>query len=809
MTMRKDHKGYSLVELICTIAIFSIIITGVGTAMVVSARNYQNGSVELDLQQQAQITSNLLTNLIIDSDRVVEADGSRLVLEKVEAGVLVTYEIQLESDGSGGYKITYTSNEGSGILAENVEASGFSVARDEGGNVDFTLKFREGDREYESVYHVTPRNGVTSGGAATTGAASLFVENEIVLEPGETYDLNVRVLGTPTQGFTVQGLEGHTDTSGTKAEAVNGNTAHITVGLGETSEVFHFQIKPQDSAIAPQNVNVRVRRVNAIHTSGYKTGGTVNKAGASYKVTAPLAGTNLERIPGAWYDVNYVDPYAVDWSFVFTKDSATLNAMDYIEITGQGMEGNIPYVMFRLKQNMTEGCRLRVIGTALHPEGVEPVNISNKTNKSGEKYGTVSGFWDLEYQAWKRNGKLDIAIHHLGDADMTTSWADGKPHYTREAKVSYWAYDKYGNYLEQASAPWGYNPWTSNTNNVLNAELDGANVRDIWSLILNVETSSGPDTYSKIPYSTPYYMTNITDRWYTDLSPANGYSYRYNYGAFSRKDVASYRVRVDYQYTNAAGEVVWDSIEDEHAVEDVSILYRNSLASDWIRDNIIYVTTLDSRENYKVYFKFDRGWEGDDYYFSLLERFVGVVADKPGNIHDIRRDIRVSGASSPSGVSGGNPCVTFSLTAEEKAECKALTQGEGDRITVKYEYNPYFGKMNFLFTGQHGFDDLTDINNYVELPAESYPHGLTQAQMDAVKGCAGSVVFCFKEPNITGAVFETMYCPTLTEYGPVYYIDDNTRFTIQAATAQYQKLVGGMWSSVTNLTWNGSGWTAN
>lgn len=357
MTMRKDHKGYSLVELICTIAIFSIIITGVGTAMVVSARNYQNGSVELDLQQQAQITSNLLTNLIIDSDRVVEADGSRLVLEKVEAGVLVTYEIQLESDGSGGYKITYTSNEGSGILAENVEASGFSVARDEGGNVDFTLKFREGDREYESVYHVTPRNGVTSGGAATTGAASLFVENEIVLEPGETYDLNVRVLGTPTQGFTVQGLEGHTDTSGTKAEAVNGNTARITVGLGETSEVFHFQIKPQDSAIAPQNVNVRVRRVNAIHTSGYKTGGTVNKAGASYKVTAPLAGTNLERIPGAWYDVNYVDPYVVNWSFVFTKDSATLNAMDYIEITGQGMEGNIPYVMFRLKQNMTEGCR--------------------------------------------------------------------------------------------------------------------------------------------------------------------------------------------------------------------------------------------------------------------------------------------------------------------------------------------------------------------------------------------------------------------------------------------------------------------
>ena len=164
----KNHKGYSLVELICTIAIFSIVIMGVGTAMVVSARNYQNGSVELDLQQQAQITSNLLTNLVIDSDRVVEASGSRLVLEKVESGVSVTYEIQLESDGNGGHKITYTSNAGSGTLAENVDASGFTVSQDDGGNVDFTLKFLEGTREYESVYHVTPRNGVTSGGTATS-----------------------------------------------------------------------------------------------------------------------------------------------------------------------------------------------------------------------------------------------------------------------------------------------------------------------------------------------------------------------------------------------------------------------------------------------------------------------------------------------------------------------------------------------------------------------------------------------------------------------------------------------------------------
>lgn len=74
--------------------------------------------------------------------------------------------------------------------------------------------------------------------------------------------------------------------------------------------------------------------------------------------------------------------------------------------------------------------------------------------------------------------------------------------------------------------------------------------------------------------------------------------------------------------------------------------------------------------------------------------------------------------------------------------------------------------------------------------------------MDAVKGCAGSVVFCFKDPNITGVTLKAVYCPTVTEYGPVYYIDDTSRFLIAAGAAQYQELEGGVWTIKCNLIWD-------
>ncbi len=814
----KNHKGYSLVELICTIAIFSIVIMGVGTAMVVSARNYQNGSVELDLQQQAQITSNLLTNLVIDSDRVVEASGSRLVLEKVESGVSVTYEIQLESDGNGGHKITYTSNAGSGTLAENVDASGFTVSQDDGGNVDFTLKFLEGTREYESVYHVTPRNGVTSGGTATTGKASIFVENEIVLEPGETYDLNVRILGTSEQDFSVQGPEGHTDTTGTNVIKQGGNTVHITVGLGETSEEFHFKIIPQDASIPIQDVTVRVRRVNAINVNGYKTDGTVNKSGASYKVTAPLAGSHLERMPGAWYDVNYVDPYVVNWSFKFTREDeyghiTMPNAMDYIEITGQGMDGNIPYVTFVLKQNMTEGCSLEVTGTALHPEGKYPVDSSNQTNKSGLKYGTVNGSWVLEYQAWRRNGKLDIAV---GEKSPGNYWIseNGKKHYAYSASVSFTAYNYFGDVLDGSANT--MNSWTASTDGLLDAIVDENDIMSTWQLVLNPErpNSSSPNR-RHLSYSTPY-VTAYTERDYGAVWAGVPYElYRYVYVGYN--DPYRFVIKIDYQEILEDGTMVSRSIEEEHTIEDVSIKYKNSEVDDWRRDNTIFVTEADSMTQYKVYFMFDRGWEGTNYYFHDAGRFVGVVHEDQNDLYDIRRDIEVLCPKAEE-YGGGTSYIVFTLSADDKRECLELSKNDNGIIKEIFEYNPLFGRLiKQPIIESNPATGMNELKGYKWPDYSPYPYGADKSRLDQVKGCKGTVIFCFKTPNVTVpdgiTPLKAMYCPTIAENSgnQFYYIDDTTRYNLLGEEGpQYQEWNGSAWITTYQLVSNSTGgWTVN
>lgn len=792
----RNHKGFTIVELICSIAIFSVIMTSVGSALVISARSYRNGNVEVGLQQQAQIASNLLTNLIIDSDKVVQASEGKLIVEKVESGGTVTYTIFL-SDNELKYYTSTDSTERT--LAENI--TGFVINRAEGENVDFSLKVETGGRSYESDYHVTPRNGVSSGGTALSGTISLFVENKLILEPNQTYDLNVRISGTTNTGFTVDSTDGGINSLDTQITTV-GSTIQIKVGSTEMDS-FHFRVVSDADPTVSQNVDVLIRRVNAISVNGYKTGGTVNRAGAEYKVSAVLAGTNLEKEPGAWYDVDYVPPYTTHWTYEFTKEQedgsiSTYPASDYIEITGQGVEGNIPYVTFKLKQNMTEGCKLRVTSTALHPEGLDLADSTTKTNKSGLKYDTVSGFWELEYQAWRRNGRLDIGLA----LDDSYFWTDSTPKRFRgNAELNIWAYSASGKMVDH---PTGFNFFsTSDSGSFVKVEPGYGDV-NTWEMVLDLTRSSGDG----MAYSSPY-LTIGSNEWTAPYW----------------SDVVRYDVEIWYEVNPydapehaGEGRVLLTS---SHSIEDVQIKFRNSAYADWSRTNKIYVTTEDSINDYNVYFMFDKGWEGTDYAFADLTRFVGIVHEDADDSQDVRRDIAATGQGSDG---YGNSYVTFSLSATDKEECKALAASYGGVVKEVYEYNPYFGKLYYqrelwgpkvIGQDEWGYD-IIDYNAFLGYestfrgwPTEQAGETLQADQLNAIKGCAGAVEFHFVEPNITGATLKVMYCPTAAEYGPVYYIDNVSRFLIAAGAAQYQEVEGGTWVTKCNLTWNGTGWTAN
>lgn len=392
----RNQKGLSLVELLCAVTILSIIIAGVGTSMVVSARSYQRSNTELDLQQKSQIAANLLTNLIIDADEIISppADGSHsseLKINKLESGVLVEYQISWS-----GTSLVYSTGSESGTLAEDI--SDFSIWRVSDNNLDFTLEVSSNDgRTFKSDYHVTPRNGVSAGsGNATTGTTkSIWAENELTLEPNQVYeDLNVQIIGAPMDSYAIEGLSGNTDLN-TKVEPKDANTIKITVGsdeYGDAGATFRFQIKALksdgsvDSEVLPFTVNVHVRRVTNMGVGGSKTEGGRAKANSVYQVTAQTAGPNLPRVPGAWYDLDYVPTHPVTWELQGEGLPSPVNSFAVIESSSE--DANLPFCKVRLLQDIPKGGAVKVIAVAKHPEGTVG---ADQTNKSGLPYGTVKG----------------------------------------------------------------------------------------------------------------------------------------------------------------------------------------------------------------------------------------------------------------------------------------------------------------------------------------------------------------------------------------------------------------------------------
>lgn len=81
----RDNVGYTLVELVATIAVMAIV-GGVITAFVVTVqKNYNSGLAEADLQYEAQLVTNQLQDLLMNSTRGISysysgtmADGSAI-----------------------------------------------------------------------------------------------------------------------------------------------------------------------------------------------------------------------------------------------------------------------------------------------------------------------------------------------------------------------------------------------------------------------------------------------------------------------------------------------------------------------------------------------------------------------------------------------------------------------------------------------------------------------------------------------------------------------------------------------------------
>ena len=70
--MKKTNKGYSLVELLLTMAIFSIIMVAIVNIMSNASKSYKKGLLEVKIQEDSQIATNQISDLLVDAKSVVQ-----------------------------------------------------------------------------------------------------------------------------------------------------------------------------------------------------------------------------------------------------------------------------------------------------------------------------------------------------------------------------------------------------------------------------------------------------------------------------------------------------------------------------------------------------------------------------------------------------------------------------------------------------------------------------------------------------------------------------------------------------------------
>ena len=205
--MKKENSGYSLVELITTLAILAIASVTIFGFMMLAVNNYSKGHNQVELSYESQIAANQITNLVMDTTRGIEydyatdeatgelTDGTTATLIKSDSEIVLadaTDSIKSKSlwliyDENNKYQIIWKAEEkkiylrqytksapaedGSttwdveyddvyGVLAEYVEDFSFDISKAEDEHiVRMELKFKK-DAEYCVIQNIALRNKV-------------------------------------------------------------------------------------------------------------------------------------------------------------------------------------------------------------------------------------------------------------------------------------------------------------------------------------------------------------------------------------------------------------------------------------------------------------------------------------------------------------------------------------------------------------------------------------------------------------------------------------------------------------------------
>lgn len=202
----RNNKGYSLVELLISIAIFSFVMVGIISIMNTTSVFYRGGQQEVRLQEEAQVALNQIEELLIDvDDRIVAVNDTAGSREYKVYKDGISYGLKQEGDQLKYKKIGASGDSGWVLMAEGI--TGFEIDgidyyggpdRNVGDNrVSVNVGVKSGKYEYTARKDVYFRNAIenvtshtipqsTSGGGAS---ASTEYDYKYTIRRGEKVNL--------------------------------------------------------------------------------------------------------------------------------------------------------------------------------------------------------------------------------------------------------------------------------------------------------------------------------------------------------------------------------------------------------------------------------------------------------------------------------------------------------------------------------------------------------------------------------------------------------------------------------------------
>lgn len=374
--IQKQNSGFSLVELIIAIAILVIVTGAVCSFIVITSRNYANGNNDINVQQEAQLALNQMSDVIIDAMRSINYVGYDESNQPVKAmkdsefaftpekKALLVYNVEVHgiggaaselhnymfywqksdenlyfsvADASGKFLMPGESTTDCVLLAENVTDFQVDLSQvEEKRVVKLKLSFKTGNRKFEMANNITVRNKVLINNEDIAPLdkrvrVSVSVkEPTVVLEPGETYHFSTpKVTGTNLLNKAVTwSVEGAVGEGTSMTDTANGI---LKIGEKETHQSFQVKVttnaKNDDSnSPAEAAITVYVKRVTKVtlykksddveDTDGNKPGALEVMQGSTVVIGGSADGVKLGNRCASCEEDAAKDKYLTDWKVV-------------------------------------------------------------------------------------------------------------------------------------------------------------------------------------------------------------------------------------------------------------------------------------------------------------------------------------------------------------------------------------------------------------------------------------------------------------------------------------------------------------